>query len=286
MESGTDWAASTQFSPSKAQAQQAQAKDWASVDGWLSRRYGSKRLPPFERNEETLQVLLNLAAMNESADEQRGHIDRIEKAALSAYSKRSASADKTWQMLLSASDQRGDLDALAESAIILDCPSCDIATLSAATVDLTSQKFTVHQQIQVVDSQLKALKIEQQRATELLQSLNQDAFEPDSGLAEQTSEYLRSAKHMRAKIAEYEDRSSNTNAGASLESLLDGVVHESVALETQQSHLSELQTDLRAFQSLPANAKAARTKLETTREELRNLTIKRDRLFEQLAVPG
>lgn len=286
MDNGTDWAASPQFSPSKAQAQQAQAKDWALVDGWLSRRYGSKRLPPFERNEETLQVFLNLAAMNESADEQRAHIDRIEKTALSACSKRAKTTDKTWPMLLSESADREDLNALAESAVILDCPNSDTTTISAAIVDLTSRRFNLDQQVRVVESQLEALKLEQQRASALLQELNQDAFEADAGLAEQTSEYLRSAKHMRAKIAEYDDRTTNVNAGSSLETLLDGIVKESADLRTDQSHLTELETELRAYQSLPANAKAARNKLESAREELRKLTIERDRLFEQLAAPS
>lgn len=285
MDSSTNQLSSPQFSPSKAQAQQAQAKDWASVDGWLSRRYGSKRLPTFERNEDTLQVLLNLATGNESADEQRGHIDRIEKTALSAHAKRATSADKTWQILLKEPWERADLDELAESAVLLDCPDPGISTLSEAVLDLTSQKFTLDQQVHMVDTQLQALKVEQQRAASLLRDLNQNAFEADPGLSDQTSEHLRSAKHMRAKIAEYDDRTATIDVGSSSNSSMDEVVRQSEDLEGEQARISELQTELRAYQSLPANAKAARSKLENAREELRNLTMQRDRLFEQLAVP-
>lgn len=275
---------SPQFSPSKAQAQQAQAKDWASVDGWLSRKYGSKRLPTFERNEETLQILLNLATLNESTDEQRGHIDRIEKTALSGHTKRAASADKTWQVLLKNPGERTNLDDLAESAVLLNCADCDISTLSAAVVDLTSQRFSLEQQICRIDAQLKSLKVEQHRTATLLKDLNQDAFEADPGLPEQTSDHLRSAKHMRAKIVEYDDRTTSVLLGSSRDSLLDEVVRQNEDLQTEQDHLVELQTELRAYQSLPANAKAARSKLEGAREELRKFTIERDRLFEQLAV--
>lgn len=82
MDYDTYWTASALFSPSKARQQQAQAKDWSFVDAWLQRRYGTKSVPAFERNEDTLQALLALATLNESADEQRNLVHRIHKAAL------------------------------------------------------------------------------------------------------------------------------------------------------------------------------------------------------------
>lgn len=75
--------ASALFSPSKARQQQAQAKDWDYVTTWLRKKYFPKPIPNFERNEETLQALLNLAAFNERADEEQELTERVEREALS-----------------------------------------------------------------------------------------------------------------------------------------------------------------------------------------------------------
>lgn len=74
--------ASALFSPSKARQQQAQAKDWDYVTTWLRKKYFPKPIPNFERNEETLQALLDLAAFNERADEEQELIERVEREAL------------------------------------------------------------------------------------------------------------------------------------------------------------------------------------------------------------
>lgn len=70
------------FSPSKARAQRAQAADWQQVDSWLSSKYQGRTVPTFERNDETLRVLLALVAANEKADEEREVLWTIEKKAL------------------------------------------------------------------------------------------------------------------------------------------------------------------------------------------------------------
>lgn len=67
------------FSPSKAAQQRAQAHDWQHVEAWLSSLYPNRALPTFERNEETLKVLLALAAANERADEEAALVQALEE---------------------------------------------------------------------------------------------------------------------------------------------------------------------------------------------------------------
>ena len=285
-----EWTDSTLFSPSKARAQQAQAKDWASVDAWLSKKYASKRLPPFERNEETLQALLTLATLNDSADEQRNLIDRVEKAALQALCRRKASgavddADAL-TMLLKELEGNAVLDGLAETVVCLDCPEVGMPRLAKAVVDLTDQKFTEEQQVQRVEGQLRALKSEQDKVRQLLEDLKRDEFQPRSNLTTQTTEWIRNTKQLKAKVGEYDDRLK----------ALSGIQQPSVKLEdikaltedmaAQHAHMAELNADLTAFQSLPTDAKAARKKLESAREELRGLVKQRDQLFEGLVDAG
>lgn len=70
------------FSPSVARAAASAAKDWSYVDGWLQRKFPGGDPPPFERNADTLRVLLALAAANEAADEERTLVARLEAETL------------------------------------------------------------------------------------------------------------------------------------------------------------------------------------------------------------
>ncbi|EJT75283.1 hypothetical protein GGTG_05220 [Gaeumannomyces tritici R3-111a-1] len=71
------------FSPSVARAAASAAKDWSYVDAWLASRFRGRPAPPrFERNADTLRALLALAALNESADEQRDLLAAVEADAL------------------------------------------------------------------------------------------------------------------------------------------------------------------------------------------------------------
>ncbi|KAH6649627.1 hypothetical protein F5144DRAFT_553628 [Chaetomium tenue] len=70
------------FSPSVARAAASAAKDWSYVDGWLQRKFPGGGPPTFERNADTLRVLLALAAANEAADEERTLLARLEAETL------------------------------------------------------------------------------------------------------------------------------------------------------------------------------------------------------------
>jgi len=70
------------FSPSVARLAAATAKDWNYIDSWLSAKFHGRTPPPFERNPDTLKALLALAALNESADEERDLVARVEAEAL------------------------------------------------------------------------------------------------------------------------------------------------------------------------------------------------------------
>lgn len=278
----TDWTADALFSPSKARVVQAQAKDWAVVDSWLSKRYGS-RMPNFERNEDTLQALLTLANLNESGDEQRSQVERIERTALQALSRpRGVLNDEILHAMQIELANETHFDTLAEVIVSLDCPTSDALQVSQRVVDLTSQQFELKQQLQRTERQLDALKREQVHIENLLQDLRSDAFQPPDDVIETTSEWTKSTKQLKAKITEYEERlsaSRPTSAAGGIQTLqqkLDDVVR-------LRAQLANVETDLKAYQDLPTDAGAARRKLEEARGELLTLTNKRDKLFENMA---
>ncbi|KAK5129493.1 hypothetical protein LTR08_003216 [Meristemomyces frigidus] len=281
MNSPADWTASALFSPSKARAQQAQAKDWAFVEAWLAKRYG-KRIPTFERNEDTLQALLTLATLNENADEQRVLIEKVEKTALQATAKRAQGDDEHYGSLLNSMGDGGchALSTLAESAVLLG--SSDTSQAAENICVLTAKQFELAAQVQKVNVQHLALQREHARLQALLEDLSQDSFSAPSEMAEQTAEWTRSTKHMKAKITEYEERLGALRSAPSPSPSVEEVKRSVDELQVQRTRLSELSTELSAFESLPADTNGARTKLENTRTGLRTLTTRRDGLFEAL----
>lgn len=291
MEPPNDWTATALFSPSKALAQQAQAKDWASVDSWLSKKYASKRLPPFERNEDTLQALLTLATLNDGADEQRSLIDRIEKASLQALSRRKAAAsgadDGIFELVIGALEGSEAFEALAALSVGLNCPDSSVETIGKAIVELTEQRFTTERQARQAETEVHALKSEQDRVSKILEYLQRgDDFEPPPDFLEMTSQWHRNTKQFRAKVGEYDDRLAALGASPQPSVRLEDIAELSEDLSTQQTRLTELNTKLEAFRDLPSNPKAARAQLESARSELRSLVRERDNLFENLVSNG
>lgn len=278
----SDWTASALFSPSKARAQQAQAKDWAAVDAWVCKKYGS-RLPPFERNEDTLQALLSLANLNENADEQRNQVEKIEKAALQSMAKRPGTiTDEILQMLQAELAGERHLDTLAEAIVALDSPSVDVSVLGKMLIDLSSTRFEMQQQIRHAESQVANLKSEQTHMQKLLDELHGDAFQTPAETGELTNDWLRSTKTLKAKIAEYEERLSANRLTTSSTGSFEYTLQRIRDVAQQRANLASLEAEASAFQNLPSDARSARAKLEEARENLRKLTTKRDRHFEDM----
>ncbi|RMZ06077.1 hypothetical protein D0864_02333 [Hortaea werneckii] len=281
MDSPGDWTATALFSPSKARAQQAQAKDWASVDAWLGKKYG-KRIPTFERNDETLQALLTLATANEGADEQRSLIDKVEKQALHASPKRTPEDEGLYQELLESLD--------AQAAECLDSLSGSFAALGASNIleaaskvcSLQDDQFTASEQIKRAESQYNNLRQEHSRLRNILHALQNGEFTAPADLPQQTSEWARNAKHLRAKLAEYDERLSAIRNASGVNSLLEIVSTKSRENQKQRMEFREREVELSAFDSLPSDPRAARAELDEARANLRRLTARRDALFEDM----
>lgn len=282
MDAHTDWAASALFSPSKARVQQAQAKDWAAVDAWLAKKYGAKRPPPFEKNEETLQALLTLANLNDSADEQRSQFERIEKNALSALSKKPTKlAQEILSILLNqlANDDR--LDTLSELAVALDSRGSDAFDIGKDITALLAEEFEAKQRLIDANAQLSALKREKAQLTTTLNELRSDAFKAPDDAVESTNDWTKSAKHLRAKIAEYDERLASVRRKSS-SNHIELVQQRATEVDEQRLRLEQLQSQLKALRNLPPDMRSAQAVLEEAREQLRSLHGKRDRLFESM----
>jgi HAUS augmin-like complex subunit 1 len=251
------------------------------VNAWLEKKYG-KRIPPFERNEETLPALLSLATLNEDADDQSALVEKIERQALQSYARRQIDGHEIQHGLLRAisAERQRTLDALASSAVMLN--SLDMSTMAASISRVTSDHFQLSEQAKRLQFQGAILRNEQVRCQVVLQELKGDAFTTPDNFADQSAEWSRNTKQLKAKLAEYDERlvtlRSTSNPGPSFQD----IERQLSDVQSQDARLSELNAQLAGYDSLPSDAQAARNKLEAARSELRELMLRRDKLFEGL----
>lgn len=251
------------------------------MDAWLAKKYG-QRLATFERNDETLQALLHLATLNDGADEQRALVERVERTALQSMLKRVANEDGAYSTVLRhlSTNGRSSLDTLAKVAVSLR--STDLATMCDRFSDLVISHFDAYEQIRQMDAQQHALKREQARLDTLLHDLKDDALQAPENVLEQTNDWTRDAKHLRAKVVEYDERLSSFRAQSPASPKMEHLAEQMTDLKAQRARLASLTGMLSTFQSLPSDLPSARVKIESARNELAGLMKKRDRLFEGL----
>lgn len=281
MDSSPDWATSALFSPSKARAHQAQARDWALVDAWLSKTYYPKRTPPFERTAETLEILLNIANLNETADEQNALTERVEKSALLSFTKRKLEHD-VYSELLSGLDEQGktSLHALAASAVMLR--SVEPVPMAEQLCAMTTTHFEARQQQRRAETSFRALKSEQSRLESIVRALSNHDLQPSHNLGQRTVDSIRDTKHLKAKIAEYEER-LNMRSSAPDGTSIEDFIRRTADIKLLTTRADHIDADMSKFRDLPADGRNAQAELNRARDRLQTLTLKHDVLATKLA---
>jgi HAUS augmin-like complex subunit 1 len=159
------------FSPSVARAAASAAKDWSYVDTWLQRKFPGRGPPPFERNADTLRVLLALASANEAADEERAFIARLEAEALEQLraheqSQDEAQTENTPDITLQSArgailtslessltrDGQTALTAMASLALQTNTPLPTPSTLGSELITLSTEAATLEQTITRIET--------------------------------------------------------------------------------------------------------------------------------------
>lgn len=279
-------------SPTKARQAAMQAKDWAYVNSWLTRKYAPKSVPQFERNEDTLRVLLTLAAANDAADEETNIQYRAQDEAIHAFKVQQEADRKNpherqknelldeVEMCLDDKGRR-DLDDLAESAVVMgNTLNPELESLSQSIVELTAEDFEAQDQIAKVETLRLYLQRELSRLQADLDELkSDDAYAMPHDVQAQTSEWIRGTKTLSTKVGEYHDRIAslerNQPSGPTIEQLM---VDEKVVIQLRET-VESLEGRVRAFHDLPTDIPGARARYKELELELGQLTRKRDALF-------
>ncbi|KMU76271.1 hypothetical protein CISG_01006 [Coccidioides immitis RMSCC 3703] len=256
-------------SPSKARQAASQAKDWAYVMNWLNHKYANSpnRVPNFERNEDTLKVLLNLAAANDTADEEEALIHRVREETIG---------------LLKAEEIESPnlkLDLLEDIQAALSDESSNLLQDLAETVVLLATKTGRRQKY--LEKELATLHM---RLEELKDEHN---YETPPDLPAKTSEWLRGKRTVEAKAKEYQrritaGRSASDREGTKIEDLMA----EEERVVKISENVKRLQKKVETFHGLPSNILDAKLEYQKLESELRSLIQQRDNLFEGLVDRG
>ncbi|KAH8661366.1 hypothetical protein BGZ60DRAFT_471355 [Tricladium varicosporioides] len=274
------------FSPSVARQQLAAAKDWNYVDSWLSSKFHGRTPPAFERNNDTLKALLALATLNEGADEERELLARVELKALQDLAAREE-VDPNKELVNSIEgsltrEGQTSLDALSTLSVTFNQPIPDIERMGRRIIDLHVSSFELDQATERVSILEKHLKGELNRINGLIDSLRGDDYQPSSDLTRQTADYQRKIKGLAAKLPELKDRISSLSAASVTPITLEDVQVEENNFKNLMTTVKELETQVQAYHGLPQDTDLARLELEGLRVELRDLTHRRDSMFEGL----
>ncbi|CEO59915.1 hypothetical protein PMG11_04565 [Penicillium brasilianum] len=283
---------SSHASPTKARQAAIQAKDWAYVNSWLSRQYAPKPVPHFERNEDTLRVLLTLAAANDAADEETSLQHRAREEAVQTFKVREkAEATDAYERQKNeildevemCLDERGrtNLDDLADAGVTLgNTLNPTPEDLSLSIVELTAEEFDAQDQIAKVDNLHRYLQKELVRLQDDLEELRSDkAYEMLADTQSSTSEWVRGTKVLSTKVGEYQDRIAslerNQPHGPTISELM---VQEDNVIRLRET-VKSLEGRVKAFHDLPKDISGARVRYKELERELLQLTRQRDTMF-------
>jgi HAUS augmin-like complex subunit 1 len=271
------------LSPSKARQAASQARDWAFVTSWLQRKYSPNPVPQFERNEDTLKVLLSIAAANDSADEEEALLHRARLEAIQWFPAED-SADPRISLLdgIEASmDNKGLslLEDLAETSVVLGVTP-EPTNTGHAIADLTREENTVGAQTRRVETMQKYLDRELEKLASRLDELRDDPlYEPSAELPAQTEEWFRGTKLLNAKIGEYLDRLAVLERAGSVGGPLIGdLVAEEEEVAALQEDVRKLDNKLKIYRNLPSNPREAKAEYDRLEIEHQALVQRRDQL--------
>ncbi|KAJ5454604.1 uncharacterized protein N7458_005560 [Penicillium daleae] len=282
-------------SPTKARQAAIQAKDWAYVNSWLSRQYAPKPVPHFERNEDTLRVLLTLAAANDAADEETRlqHLAREEAVRTFQLREEAEAKDPHKRQKKEILDEvemcldengRNNLDDLSDAAVALgNTLNPTPEDLSHSIVELTAEEFDTQDQMAKVDMLHRYLQKELIRLQDDLEELRSDkAYETPADTQSLTSEWVRGTKVLSTKVGEYQDRIASLERNQPCGPTIDKIMVEEENVIRLRETVRSLEGRVKAFHDLPKDVPGARARYKELERELGHLTRQRDMMFGNL----
>ena len=276
------------ISPSKARRDAVQAKDWSYVSDWLAKKYAPSPIPRFERNDNVLQALLELAAANDAADAESELLHRASADELGRYeaAQREATDNPVHRLLAGVEGSLGDdgakaLGDIGEASVILGTLETDAVTLGERIVNIERERFEVEQQRSRVGDLQAYLERETAALRTKMEALKaQEEESLTEKLQQQTRQWNRDTKQIGMKLAEYKERISALERVKVTGPSIEDVKADEKEIQALQARVKGLEKQLQDFHGLPPDLEAAKEEYQRSQRELHSLIRRRDELWE------
>ncbi|KAI5305331.1 Golgi transport complex subunit 6 [Ascosphaera pollenicola] len=199
------------ISPSRARQAALQAKDWALVTNWLAEMFAPDPVPAFERNEDTLRVLLDLAAANAVADDQAKLVQQAERDTLCRLKAQGQCFEEDPRSELLefieaalGSESSRLIDDIDQSSVALGTLTTDVSDVGSAIIDLTREAHQAQHQLRKTSALVSQLEKELAGVRQQLDALrSKEIFLLSPELPMETSDQIRDTKRLNKQIDEY-----------------------------------------------------------------------------------
>ncbi len=277
------------ISPAKARRDAVQAKDWAYVSSWLTKKYSPQPVPRFEQNGETLRALLELVGANEAADRQVGLIQRAQDEELKRYEEAFQRDGGPCRDILEALEgslnERGTnaLNDLAEASLLLGTLSPDPVLMGERMIELSHAKFQMEEQLRRVGDLQSQLEREAETIKKNVENLHSQVDEVEQeNMQQRTGQLNRETKQFTKKMAEYGERVSALETFTITSPSIPEVTDDEQRVKKLQATVNALERQIATFRGLPPDLEAARGEYRRAERELQELRQRRDELFEKM----
>ncbi|KAF4589362.1 hypothetical protein GQ602_003251 [Ophiocordyceps camponoti-floridani] len=266
------------FSPSVARVAASTARDWSYIDAWLASKFPAGRsIPPFERNQSTLEALLALALANETADDERSHLARASASTLRRLEQPESNyrlRDTLITCVQGGLTDEGSnaLDAIANVAIRAASPLAAPHHFGRDFVRLQASLPEAELMISRLDLLRRHIDHEADLAVEAHRAWQDHGFKPFPDTARQNLELQRKAKLLRSQLADLRDR-ARRHVGSPQLTIEDAsrLEHSILAL---MARFRELQASTTSFDHRLSNdTGTAQNEVDALRKQLRHTSL-------------
>lgn len=255
-------APASMFSPSIARTATTEAKDWSFVDSWVAAQLPGCQPPPFERNIDTLRVLLALIAFSDTASEEARLMTQVDRDALGELPRNSDSAGNTASVtpstmrssLLHIIEQelpkegRIALDSMSSMALSTKISLPEPDQLGAAIIGTQSAIFDTEQMTSRAELLEQNIHTELVHAAHLLKTMQDEVCSAPECLGKRNLELQRTVKAMVAQVPEFERRvASLESSTASLDFTVHDILREEDDLVALLENKKELENRISVF---------------------------------------
>ena len=186
------------------------------VDKWLARVFYPNRVPPFDRNDETLAYLYALSVTSIERTKEKKALIAAQEATVERYMEQSAELRKRLEAVgitpvTLDEEASAALEGLVEigMALNVDPVDADVVAIAKAVSDKVDEEFELQQRLLKMKNLRATLERELSSMRELEGHLEQVQTEQranEDNVDEKMSEWTRGIKLLQAKTEEYESR--------------------------------------------------------------------------------